>query len=78
LLSAEPGNDPWQSYTWLGVSMFINTIPTAELIRLIEKAGFAILSTELEMQLEGGRPIEYAWIVAERSADGRLVARQGS
>jgi cyclopropane fatty-acyl-phospholipid synthase-like methyltransferase len=65
LLSAEPGDDPWQPYTWLGIPMFINTIPTEALLRLLEAAGLRIVSTEFESQLEGGRPIEYAWIVAE-------------
>lgn len=74
LLSAEPGDDPWQPYTWLGVPMFINTIPTEALVRLLESAGFSIASTELETQLEGGRPIEYAWIVAERPADDRRTS----
>jgi cyclopropane fatty-acyl-phospholipid synthase-like methyltransferase len=66
LLSAEPGEDPWQQYTWLGVPMFINTVPTEELVQLLEEAGLSILSTEFEPQLEGGRPIEYAWIIGER------------
>jgi cyclopropane fatty-acyl-phospholipid synthase-like methyltransferase len=68
LLSAEPGDDPWQPYTWLGVPMFINTIPTEDLEQLLERAGLSVVSTEFETQLEGGRPIEYAWIVAERLA----------
>jgi cyclopropane fatty-acyl-phospholipid synthase-like methyltransferase len=66
LLSAEPGEDPWQPYTWLGVPMFINTVPTAELVRLLREAGLTVVSTEFESQLEGGRPIEYAWIIGER------------
>lgn len=66
LLSAEPGEDPWQPYTWLGVPMFINTVPTAELVRLLREAGLSVVSTEFESQLEGGRPIEYAWIIGER------------
>jgi len=66
LLSAEPGEDPWQQYTWLGVPMFINTVPTEELVRLLQEAGLSVASTELESQLEGGRPIEYAWIIGER------------
>jgi cyclopropane fatty-acyl-phospholipid synthase-like methyltransferase len=65
LLSAEPGNDPWQPYTWLGVRMFINTIPAQTLVRLLEGAGLRIRSTEFESQLEGGRLIEYVWIIAE-------------
>jgi len=66
LLSAEPGQDPWQPYTWLGVPMFINTVPTEELVQLLQEAGLSVTSTELEAQLEGGRQIEYAWIVGEK------------
>jgi cyclopropane fatty-acyl-phospholipid synthase-like methyltransferase len=66
LLSAEPGDDPWQSYTWLGVPVFINTVPTDELVQRLQDAGLSVVSTELESQLEGGRRIEYAWIVAEK------------
>jgi cyclopropane fatty-acyl-phospholipid synthase-like methyltransferase len=63
LLSAEPGDDPWRTYTWLGVPMFINTIPSDELAQLLEEAGLSVVSAELESQLEGDCPIEYAWIV---------------
>src|SRR5262249_24543212 len=66
LLSAEPGDDPWQAYTWLGVPMLINTVPTDELVQLLEEAGLTVTSPELETQLEGGRSIDYAWIVGER------------
>jgi cyclopropane fatty-acyl-phospholipid synthase-like methyltransferase len=69
LLSAEPGDDPWQSYTWLGVPMFINTVPTDEVVGLLEAAGLSVTSTELESQLEGGRPIDYAWIVAVKPGE---------
>jgi cyclopropane fatty-acyl-phospholipid synthase-like methyltransferase len=62
LLSSEPGDDPGQAYEWLGVPMFINTIPTRELIELIEAAGLKVTGTDNESQLEGGRPIDYAWI----------------
>ena len=65
LLSAEPGEDPWQPYTWLGVPMFINTVPTAELVQLLHEAGLSVTSVDFESQLEGGRPIEYAWILGE-------------
>ncbi len=66
LLSAEPGEDPWQPYTWLGVPMFINTVPTSQLVQLLEEAGLSVTSTEFELQLEGGRRIEYAWITGEK------------
>jgi hypothetical protein len=58
------GKDPGQTYEWLGVPMFINTVPTHELIDLIEQAGLRVTSTDIESQLEGGRPIDYAWIAA--------------
>jgi cyclopropane fatty-acyl-phospholipid synthase-like methyltransferase len=67
LLSAEPGDDPWQPYTWLGVPMFINTVPTEELVALLREAGLSVVSVELESQLEGGRPIDYAWVTAART-----------
>jgi len=73
LLSAEPGDDPWQSYTWLGVPMFINTIPTEALVGLIEDSGLSVVSTELESQLEGDRTIEYAWIIAEKTVTSARV-----
>lgn len=69
LLSAEPGDDPWQSYSWLGVPMFINTVPTAELVQLLQGAGLSVASTDVETQLEGGRPIDYAWIVAVKPGE---------
>jgi cyclopropane fatty-acyl-phospholipid synthase-like methyltransferase len=65
LLSAEPGEDRWQSYNWLGVPMFINTVPTDELVKLLQDAGLAVVGTEFETQLEGGQAIEYAWIVGK-------------
>lgn len=76
LLSAEPGDDPWQQYTWLGVPMFINTVPTAELVRLLHEAGLSVVSTEFESQLEGGRPIEYAWIIGETLRPPRSPGRR--
>lgn len=56
-----------QPCPWLGVRVFINTMPTEDLVQLLREAGFSVVSTELESQLEGGRPIDYAWIVAEKT-----------
>jgi cyclopropane fatty-acyl-phospholipid synthase-like methyltransferase len=67
LMSAEPGCDTWQTYEWLGVPMFLNTIPTEDLVDVLQEAGLRMISSERESQLEGGKPIEYAWIVAERT-----------
>jgi cyclopropane fatty-acyl-phospholipid synthase-like methyltransferase len=70
LLSAEPGDDPGRVYDWLGVPMFINTVPPENVAELLEAASLRVLSVETEPQLEGGREIEFAWFVAERCAPG--------
>lgn len=65
LLSAEPGDDPGRTYEWLGVPMFINTVPAAEVARMLEDASLQVVSLQTESQLEGGREIEFAWFVAQ-------------
>jgi len=32
-----------------------------------EEAGLSIVSADVESQMEGGHPIDYAWIVAEKT-----------
>jgi cyclopropane fatty-acyl-phospholipid synthase-like methyltransferase len=66
LLSAEPGDDPGRIYEWLGVPMFINTLPVEEVAALLGQASLRVVGIETESQLEGGREIEFAWFVAER------------
>jgi cyclopropane fatty-acyl-phospholipid synthase-like methyltransferase len=66
LLSAEPGNDDGRLYQWLDVPMFINTVPTRVIVDALEEASLHVVDISVESQLEGGRPIEYAWLVAER------------
>jgi cyclopropane fatty-acyl-phospholipid synthase-like methyltransferase len=68
LLSAEPGNDPGRTYEWLGVPMFINTLPASEVAAMLEDASLRVLETDSETQLEGGREIEHVWFVAEAAA----------
>jgi SAM-dependent methyltransferase len=68
LLSAEPGNDAGQEYEWLGVPMFINTIPSSQLQTMLNEASFLVVSAELETQLEGGREIQFLWIEATAAA----------
>jgi hypothetical protein len=36
--------------------------------RPAEAAGFEVLSSEVETQLEGGKPIPYLWLLARRPA----------
>jgi hypothetical protein len=65
LLSAEPGNDPGRTYDWLGVPMFINTLPASDLAGMLEDASLNIVEMSTEAQLEGGREIQYTWFIAE-------------
>jgi len=67
LLSAEPGRDPGQVYEWLGVPMFINTIPAPELAAMLEAASLHVVEMDTESQKEGGREIEFVWLIAEAS-----------
>ena len=57
LLSAEPGEDPWQQYTWLGVPMFINTVPTEELVQLLQEAGLSVGEHRVRIAARG-RPAD--------------------
>jgi SAM-dependent methyltransferase len=74
LLSVEPGDDPGGTYEWLGVPMFINTLPASELAAILENASLRVLEMPSETQLEGGREIEYVWFMVEvrPSSDGRI------
>lgn len=65
LLSAEPGHDPGRTYTWLGVPMFINTLPASDLARMFEDASLRVLAMSTEAQVEGGREIQYVWFEAQ-------------
>jgi SAM-dependent methyltransferase len=70
LLSAEPLDEGLGGvHEWLGVPMFIDGMPRAELLRTVRSAGFDILDAEDETQREGGRPIEFVWVTARRPPD---------
>lgn len=64
LLSAEPGDDPGRLYEWLGVPMFINTVPAPELVAMLEESSLHVVEMETESQNEGGRDIEFVWLIA--------------
>jgi cyclopropane fatty-acyl-phospholipid synthase-like methyltransferase len=66
LLSAEPGDDPGRIYEWLGVPMFINTLPAEEVAALLGQVSLRVVQMETASQFEGGREIEFVWFVAEK------------
>jgi len=51
---------------WLGEPMFFSQFSLQETLELVRTAGFEVVSSELEAQLEGDAEIEYAWILGRR------------
>lgn len=52
--------------TWLGEPMFFSQLGEEELVASLHHAGLGVVSREREEQLEGGKPIEYLWVLARR------------
>jgi cyclopropane fatty-acyl-phospholipid synthase-like methyltransferase len=53
--------------TWLETPMFFSLLAEDEMLRLLERVGLRVERRERETQLEGGREIEYLWVLAQRS-----------
>ena len=53
---------------WLGVPMFFSCFERETTLRLTAEAGFAALSSEVETQVEGDRPVDWLWVLARKSA----------
>jgi ubiquinone/menaquinone biosynthesis C-methylase UbiE len=51
---------------WLGVSMFISCYDPETTRRLVGEAGFDLLETAIELQVEGGTEIPYLWLLARK------------
>lgn len=52
---------------WLGVPMFFSCYDPETTQSLIKKAGFTILETAIESQLEAGHEIPYLWVLAQKA-----------
>jgi cyclopropane fatty-acyl-phospholipid synthase-like methyltransferase len=53
--------------TWLETPMFFSLLDENEMLQLLERVGLRVERRERETQLEGGREIEYLWVLAQRS-----------
>ena len=51
---------------WLGVPMFLSVFDPKTMRGLVQDAGFELVETEIESQLEQGREVPYLWILAAR------------
>ena len=46
--------------------MFFSQFDPAATLRLVEEAGLSVLSHDIRTQLEGGRPVEFLWVLAQK------------
>lgn len=68
LLAEEDADEPGIVADWLGAPMFFSTHGADALRRLVTEAGFEVEETAVETQVEAGRAIPYAWILARSAA----------
>ena len=66
LFSYEVGDMNNVTGQWLGVPMFFSSFDPETMKRLVQKAGFEILETDIESQLEQNSEVPYLWILAQR------------
>ena len=51
---------------WLGQEVFLSQHGPKETLAIVRAAGFELLRADTEGQLEGGREIEFLWVLARR------------
>jgi hypothetical protein len=51
---------------WLGVPMYFSGFEPETVCDLVREAGFELIETEIEKQLEGGAEIPYLWLLARK------------
>jgi SAM-dependent methyltransferase len=66
LISTEAGEYDDVMGEWLGVPMFISCFDPETLKRMVDEAGFELLETVIETQIEGGHEVPYLWLLARR------------
>ena len=66
LFSIEAGDYDDQQGEWLGVPMFISTYPPEIMREMVVKAGFEIVETAVENQIENETTIPYLWLLAQK------------
>lgn len=64
LICLEAGDAEGMIGQWLGVPMYFSCFDPETVKRLVAEAGFEILETEIESQVEQGHAIPYLWLLA--------------
>jgi cyclopropane fatty-acyl-phospholipid synthase-like methyltransferase len=66
LMSMEAGNYEGFFGEWLGVPMFMSCFDPETMKRLINEAGFELLETAIETQVEQDHAVPYHWLLARK------------
>ena len=66
LISIRAGEYDDVTGEWLGVPMFISCFDPETKKRLVEEAGFELLETAVETQMEGGQEVPHLRLLARR------------
>ena len=66
LFSCEAGDVNDVTGQWLGVPMFLSVFEPETMRRVVQDAGFQLVETEIESQLEQNREVPYLWVLAKR------------
>jgi cyclopropane fatty-acyl-phospholipid synthase-like methyltransferase len=66
LVSMEAGEYEDVTGEWLGVPMFISCFGPETTKEIVEEAGFELLETAIEMQVEQGVDVPYLWLLGRK------------
>jgi ubiquinone/menaquinone biosynthesis C-methylase UbiE len=66
LISLEAGDYEAVMGEWLGVPMFMSCFDPETMKRLVVEAGFELLETAIETQVEGSNEVPYLWLLARK------------
>ena len=66
LISMEAGEYDDVMGTWLGVPMFLSCFDPETMKRLVSEAGFELLETAIETQVEQSGNVPYLWVLARK------------
>jgi ubiquinone/menaquinone biosynthesis C-methylase UbiE len=67
LISIEAGDYDNVMGEWLGVPMFISCFDPETMKMMVNEAGFELLETAIETQVEGGTDIPFLWVLGQKS-----------
>ena len=64
LISLEAGDFDSVMFEWLGVPMFMSCFDPQTMKQLVNEAGFELLETAIETQVEQNHDVPYLWLLA--------------